>query len=206
MTIPTKTGRSHHSPGIAALLFLVMLSARGSCSSAGEAPAWEQKRSLEKFRTLLAHSPFSLPTAEQNSPLAERYALTGIVSIGGVDQVFVFDRTDQSRELVGRSPNSKGMSLVAVLRDTGASPKASISIGGETGTIGFMESSPPQAQPAVQAAQPGSPAFQGQAPQPAVQLPTLPPLPQQQPGSPQQGRRIIRRPVIHAPQPAAPHP
>lgn len=172
------------------------------CQAAAETPAWERKRTLESFRPLLSHSPFSLPTAEQNSPLSERYALTGIVSVGGVDQVFVFDKTDQSRELIGRSPNSKGMSLVAVLRDTGSSPKASISIGGETGTIGFLESqAPPSQPPAQQAPQPGSPAAAPiiQQGAPATGAP-------QQPGSPQAGRRIIRRPVINAPQPVAPHP
>lgn len=174
---------------------------------AEETPSWAQPRSLDQFKPLLTHSPFSLPTAEQSSPLAERYALTGIVSMDGVDQVFVFDRTDQSRDLVGKIPNAKGMSLVSVLRESGEQPKASVTIGGETGTIGFLEASAKQGQPPVPTpAQPGSPASAGQPTQAAVQLPPLPPLPQIPNGSAQPGRRIIRRPVINAPQPASPHP
>lgn len=197
-------------PPVALLLALtavmVFMVAGSSPLSAEEIPAWEQTRTLDQFKALLAHSPFSLPTAEQSSPLAERYALTGIISMDGVEQVFVFDRTDQSRDLVGRTPNAKGMSLVSVLKDAGEQPKASVTIGGETGTIGFMESSAKQGQPPVPTpAQPGSPASAGQPTPVAVQLPPLPPLPQIPNGSAQPGRRIIRRPVINAPQPP-PHP
>jgi len=170
---------------------------------------WEKSRDLKSFQTLLKHSPFSLPTAEESSPLADRYALTGIVTINGEDQVFVFDRTDQSRELVGKTPNAKNMSLVSLIREGNSAPqKASIMIGSESGPIGFLEAKQPQGgNPAVPV--PGSVAAGlagSQQPQQGAQLPQLPPLPQlpqaqqiQQPTQP--GRRIIRRPMIQAPQP-----
>ncbi len=170
---------------------------------------WEKSRDLKAFQPLLKHSPFSLPTAEDSSPLADRYALTGIVTINGEDQVFVFDRTDQSRELVGKIPNAKNMSLVSLIREGNSAPqKASIMIGSESGTIGFLEAKQPQGgNPAAPV--PGSAAAGltgSQPPQQGAQLPQLPPLPQlpqaqqtQQPTQP--GRRIIRRPMIQAPQP-----
>jgi hypothetical protein len=169
---------------------------------------WEKSRDSKSFQSLLKHSPFSLPTAEESSPLAERYALTGIVTINGEDQVFVFDRTDQSRELVGKTPNTKNMSLVSLIREGNSAPqKASIMIGSESGTISFLEAKQPQGgNPAAPV--PGSAAAGltgSQPPRQGAQLPQLPPLPQlpqaqqtQQPSQP--GRRIIRRPMIQAPQ------
>jgi hypothetical protein len=201
-----------------ALLYLLPATAFGGSGVGGGAtdPAehpWEKPRGLNSFQSLLKHSPFSLPTAEDSSPLAERYAMTGIVTIDGEDQIFVFDRTDQSRELVGRSPNIKNMSLVSLIREGSTSPqKASIMVGGESGTIGFLESAQPQgmvspaAQPVPGSVSAGTPGAQN--PQQRVQLPPLPPLPQEQPGSQsaQTGRRIIRRPMIQAPQSQSPTP
>jgi len=166
--------------------------------------SWEKPRDLSSFQQLLKHSPFSLPTAEESSPLADRYAMTGIVNINGEEQIFVFDRTDQSRELIGRKPNAKNMFLVSLIQDGNTAPqKANISVGSETGTIGFLESTQQKGAPPAQAA-PGSVAagISGvQGTQPAVQLPQLPPLPQLPGAQPARGRRIIRRPVITTPQP-----
>ena len=171
-----------------------------------EAP-WKKPRTLSAFADLLKHSPFSLPTAEESSPLAERYAITGVVTIGGKDQVFVFDRTDQSRELLTLTPNSKNMALVSIIRQGNSPLKASIRVGNETGTIGYLEASGQPDQNVAAQAAPGSPAA-GTPPggRPGqVRLPQLPPLPTQ-PGASQPmqgpvapGRRIIRRPVITAP-------
>lgn len=189
-------GLSRHGLLIAALL---------SCSGAATASdspseAWEKPRELEAFRKLIARSPFSLPTAEESSPLAERYAMTGIITIGGEEQVFVFDRTDQSRELLTGRPNAKNMSLVTLVREGKNPIKATIRVGGETGTIGFMEGGSPAAQAAPPA--PGSPAS-ANAPAPGVKLPPLPPLPKTPSNTPP-GRRIIRRPVVTAPQTTQP--
>ena len=176
--------------------------------------SWEKSRMISDFQNLLKHSPFSLPTAEEGSPLAERYAMTGIISIGGEQEVFVFDRTDQSRELISRTPNAKNMALVSILRDGNAPPtKATIRVGNETGIISYLESVPQQSV-AGQQSPPGSPASVSQGPgRPGVQLPNLPVLPRQPimgPGAPGQppnqlppARRIIRRPII-SPQQAQP--
>lgn len=161
-------------------------------------PPWEVPRDISTFSKLLAHSPFSLPTAEESSPLSERYALTGIITLNGEEQVFVFDRTDQSRELLTAKPNAKNMSLLSLVREGNNHAKASIRIGSEVGTIGFMEAvnTAEAVQPGVPA--PGSPAS-ANAPASGVKLPPLPPLPKS-PASNPQGRRIIRRPVVTAPQ------
>jgi hypothetical protein len=183
-------------------LLIAALLCYSGAATASDSPseAWEKPRELEAFGKLIARSPFSLPTAEESSPLAERYAMTGIITIGGEEQVFVFDRTDQSRELLTGRPNAKNMSLVSLIREGKNPVKATIRVGGETGTIGFMEGGNPAAQAAAPA--PGSPAS-ANAPAPGVKLPPLPPLPKTPSNTPP-GRRIIRRPVVTAPQNSQP--
>lgn len=184
---------------------LGMISAGHTESTAPLPPElWEKPRTLEDFQTLLQRSPFSLPTAEESSPLAERYALTGIVTIGGVEEIFVFDRTDQSREMLTRTPNTKNMSLVTLIREGSALPqKATIRVGAVTGTIGYLEATPQQQiQPAALQA-PGPPATVKQL---GVKLPPLPLPPGaintgQSPVIAPQTHRIIRRPMVTPPQP-----
>ena len=202
---------------IGALLLIILMPGEKALATAS---AWEKPRQLGDFQGLMKKSPFSLPTAEETSPLSERYAMTGIITIGGVDQVFVFDRTDQSRELLTTKPNAKNMALVSLQKEGSAPPKATIRIGGETGTIGYLEASaqptgPVAAQPAQGSVAAGNPAAARQG----GRLPPLPTLPQQNAAngapvnSPQQvgasgqpaaatppTRRIIRRPVVTAPQ------
>lgn len=178
---------SRHLLILAGLLALHALAPRVN----GETPLWEIPRSLDRFQSLLDRSPFSLPTAEESSPLSERFSMTGIVTIDGEEEVFVFDNSDQSRELLGKTPNARNMSLVTLVREEGIPVKATIRVGGETGTIGFKESSQPKGQ--VPAA--FNPA---QPPQAPVTIPALPPLPKQPAASPP-NRRIIRRPVVNAP-------
>ena len=173
---------------------------------AAEQAPWEMPRNLSSFESLLKRSPFTLPTAEESSPLSERFAMTGIASIAGEDQVFVFDRTDQSRFLLTAKPNEKNMSLVSVVRQDNSPLKASIRVGNETGTIGFLEASQQPAQPQGPPA-PGSPAAaNATGNQQTVKLPSLPPLPQLPAGPGAPGRRIIRRPVVAPPQQAQPTP
>ena len=180
---------------------------RGGLVYADITPVWEKPRALTEFQSLLDHSPFSLPTAEESSPLSDRYALTGIVTIDGVEQVFVFDRTDQSRELLTHTPNTKNMSLVALVREGDKPPeKATIRVGADTGTIAYMEASPQQ-----QLQQPFMMGIPGSGMRPGLQLPSLPMRPnitgpQMPPGMNPQFRHIIRRPMITPPppQPASP--
>lgn len=194
---------------LAPALLLILLAwgaDHAPAADATETPPWEKPRTIESFDRLLSHSPFSLPTAEESSPLSERYAITGVVTLGGEDQVFVFDRNDQSRELVNSKPNSKNMTLVSVIREGKTPQKASIRVGGETGTIGFMESSAPKTAPPA----PGQPVpmpmpMPPQQPPQTVQLPNLPPVPQQPGQGGWNNRRIIRRPVVTAPRPNSPN-
>ena len=184
---------------------------------AASPPAWEKPRQLSDFQFLLKRSPFSLPTAEESSPLAERYAMTGIITIGGHEQVFVMDRNDQSRELLTQKPNAKNMALVSILREGNSPPqKATIRVGEETGTIGYLEASQQQVAPVpAQAAQRPANVSGSNTPgaRPGVQLPPLPRLPQNPVTGPQNPqtqtpptRRLIRRPVVmpQQSQPTAP--
>ena len=170
---------------------------------------WERPRNLSDFQPLLHHSPFSLPTAEESSPLSERYAITGIVTIGGEEQIFIFDRTDQSRDLLTHAPNLKNMSLIALDRSGNLPPqKATIRVGDETGVIGYKAAAPQQSTPVQTQAAPGSVAA---GMNPGMRLPRLPQLPQlpQQPNAavpqsatvtpPAQSHIIIRRPVVNPP-------
>lgn len=190
---------SRHHALIALIPTIPLLAGAVLAANAPESSPWEKPRSLETFRKLLDHSPFSLPTAEESSPLSDRFAITGIITNGKEEEIFVFDRTDQSRTLLTKKPNEKDMCLVSILREeNGSTPKATIRIGSESGTIGFMEASK-QTQAAPPA--PGSPAAGPAVPgQQTVQLPSLPPLPQQPSAAPPT-RRIIRRPVVGPPQP-----
>jgi hypothetical protein len=103
---------------------------------------WMKPRELTDFQSLLLHSPFSLATAEESSPLSERYAITGIVTIDGDEEIFVLDKNDQNRELLTKKPNKKMMSLVNIVKDSDPNKlKATITINGETGVITSPEPS-----------------------------------------------------------------
>jgi hypothetical protein len=194
---------SRHPVWISGLVATFLLPSFGIATE--QAP-WEMPRNLSSFESLLKRSPFTLPTSEESSPLSERFAMTGIASIAGEEQVFVFDRTDQSRFLLTDKPNEKNMSLVSIVRQDNSPLKASIRVGNETGTIGFLEASQQPAQPQGPPA-PGSPAAaNATGGQQTVKLPSLPPLPQLPAGPGAPGRRIIRRPVVAPPQQTQPTP
>ena len=66
-----------------AILFFLLIS---PFCLAEEAPnfdsePWLRPRSMENFKSLLERSPFSLPTAEENTAIAERFVLTGAATI-----------------------------------------------------------------------------------------------------------------------------
>ncbi|OHE74800.1 MAG: hypothetical protein A3F67_06025 [Verrucomicrobia bacterium RIFCSPHIGHO2_12_FULL_41_10] len=201
---------------------------KSSITSSSE--PWALKRDISNFQALLAHSPFSLATAEESSPLSERYAVTGIVNIDGEEQVFVFDRMDQSRELVTKKPNSKSMALLNIPEEKDPNQiKVTIRVGEETGVISSMEPTPPQGlgpqrgipqRPGYPSSPtmmpPGTrnnlrPGAMSRYPNPSQQYPTG--YPSTYPGgntslppsalSNPNSRRIIRRPVI-SPQGGAP--
>ena len=178
-----------------ALLFSLVL---GSVTARSDDP-WALPRDLSQFQFLLDRSPFSLPTAEESSPLADRYTLTGAVSQDGEPMVFVLDKTTQERHMLSKTPDKLGMGLVEYLPDPDPRRmRATIKVNGQVATISYSEPASSQ--------QPGAP--QNAAP-PAPQNPTAvvnpPPTQTLASGSPQitqptNGQapptRVIRRRII----------
>ena len=182
-----------------ALVFSCFL---GSVMAQNDEP-WAQPRDFARFQFLLDRSPFSLPTAEESSPVAERYTLTGAVSINGDPLVFVLDKTTQERHMLSKTPNKLDMALVDYMPDP--DPRrmhATIKISGQLATISYSE------PVAVQGQQQAVPQIPGQAPQnpnpsavvnqpPGQVLAGAAPQNMQQPSNTQSPqRRIIRRRII----------
>ena len=175
---------------------------------------WLRPRSMENFKSLLERSPFSLPTAEENTAIAERFVLTGAATINETPVVFVLDKNTQNRLMLEKSNSSDSSSkdqLLELFQD--ADPKnlrASVQIESQRTKIRFSETSfePPSGQP-----------MPPQANAPTQPMPPMPPAPphqqvaapgQQQPAvqpgnnaNAQPPRRVIRRRVISGQPPAA---
>ena len=125
---------------------IVSIYAKENKSKAESAPTplspWMKPRELSSFQSLLQHSPFSLATAEESSPLSERYAVTGVITLDGEEEIFVLDKNDQSRELLTKKPNKKSMALVNIVKEPDPNKlKATIRVNGETGVITSPEPS-----------------------------------------------------------------
>ncbi|MBM3857404.1 MAG: hypothetical protein FJ390_05505 [Verrucomicrobia bacterium] len=186
------------------LFSLLLLSTALADEPVDPTAPWMKPRELSSFQTLLKHSPFSLATAEDASPLSERYMLTGIITLGGEDQIFIMDRNDQSREILTKKPNSKGMALVNIIRDADPNKlKATIRVNGETGVINntdLADNNGKGSRPGMPNSPyskngshlPATPRYPGQG---------YPPSPQNQgfPPSNYNNRRVIRRPPISGP-------
>ena len=177
----------------------IFLATAASVLAADDAP-WLEPRSMEKFQVLLSRSPFSLPTAEESAPVADRFFLTGAATINNEAVVFVLDKNTQIRHMLGAKPDAANNQLLDYKPDS--DPKnmsARIRIEGQETMIRYAEV-PAEAQP-------------------APPRPMNPPLPQQ-PGAPQPPpgsaavqpanangneppRRVIRRRVISGQPPAA---
>ena len=171
-------------------------------------PPWMKPRDLSSFQTLLQHSPFSLATAEDSSPISDRYMLTGIITLDGEEEAFVMDRNDQSRELLTKKPNTKGMALINIIHDDDPNKlKATIRVNGETGVInnidlaenngkGSRPGSPTSPYNKSGSHLPATPRYPGTYPgagrMPSSQSPGLP-------SSNYNNRRVIRRPPISTP-------
>lgn len=181
-----------------ALVFSCLL---GSAMAQNEDP-WTQPRDLAQFQFLLDRSPFSLPTAEESSPVADRYTLTGAASINGEPIVFILDKTTQERHMITKAPNKFNIGLVDYLPDP--DPRrmhASIKINGQVATLSYSE------PVAVQGQQPAAPQNAGGAPQnqnpmavvnlpPGQVMATGAPPNMQQPNGQSPQRRVIRRRII----------
>ncbi|MDX2080799.1 MAG: hypothetical protein SFU53_08445 [Terrimicrobiaceae bacterium] len=184
------------------LLPILITLAPGLLLAAEQTPErWAQPRELSSFQFLLERSPFSLPTAEESSPLADRYAVTGAVSINGEPLVFVMDRNTQERHMISKTTPKADVNLVEFLPDP--DPKrmrATIRVNGEIATLSYSEPGPDPTQ--MQGGQ--TTAIPQPMPQP---VPGAPPAVNAQPGAPamtvtrpgdqQPPRRIIRRRIIN---------
>lgn len=155
-------------------------------------------RDMASFEFLFARSPFSLPTAEESSPLADRYTLTGAAAWGGEQRVFVLDRTSQQRHVVSAGKGPGDMLLLEFLPE--ADPRkmrARVQIGDQVATIAFAE--PPQAvvpnQPQNGQPMPAAPG----SPQPGVPPPVI--SGGTNPNQPVRRSIIRRRPVTGVPAP-----
>ena len=181
-----------------ALVFSCFL---GSVMAQDDEP-WAQQRDFSRFQFLLDRSPFSLPTAEESSPVADKYTLTGAVSINGDPLIFVLDKTTQERHMLSKTPNKLDMVLVDYMPDP--DPRrmhATIKVGGQLATISYSE------PVAVQGQQPGVAQNTGAVPQnpnpstvvnlpPGQILAGGPPPNIQQPNAQSPQRRVIRRRII----------
>jgi hypothetical protein len=187
------------------LITVVSAQAARAESDSAAAEPWTEAREFAAFQFLLERSPFSLPTAEESSPVADRFALTGAVAIDGEPLVFVLDKTTQTRQMVSKKANDNNVSLVEYLPDPDPRRmRATIRVDGQVATISYAEAA--AAQPPGSA--PNMPtAMNGQAVMPNVpgapQMPQVagqPPGTTIAPGTGQPGqqppRRIIRRRVI----------
>jgi len=173
----------------------------GSVMAQSEDP-WARPRDISQFQFLMDRSPFSLPTAEETSPLADRYTLTGAASLNGEPMIFVLDKTTQEHHMLSKTANKLDMGLVEYLPDPDPRRmRATIKINGQTATISYSEPA------AVQGQQPGVPQNPGTAapnqnptavvnpPPGQVMAAGAPPNMQQSSGQPPQ-RRVIRRRII----------
>lgn len=182
-----------------ALIFSMVL---GTLLAQSDDP-WAQPRDIARFQFLVDRSPFSLPTAEESSPLADRFTLTGAMSLNGEPQIFVLDKTTQERHLLSKTPNKLNMGLVEYLPDPDPRHmRATIRVNDQTATITFSDTAAAPGQ------QPGMPQNAGMVP-PQVPQPGAPSAPQpnqvatngnpqmmpQPNGQPPQ-RRVIRRRII----------
>ncbi|MCX6974036.1 MAG: hypothetical protein NTZ94_06975 [Verrucomicrobia bacterium] len=182
-----------------ALIFIVGTCAVSLASDQADA-LWLQPRSMDKFQILLDRSPFSLPTAEESAPMAERFSITGSATINEEPVVFIVDKNTQNRLMLGKNPDSSGNVLLEYLPDLNPQKmKASIRIDGQVTTVAYAEvaADQPQQAPPVpmvpNAVQPPP----GSQPPPGAVNPAQPQDPSQQP------RRVIRRRVISGQNPPA---
>lgn len=176
------------------------------------AAPWLASRSMDNFRVLLDRSPFSLPTAEEAAPGAERFFLTGAATINGEPVVFVLDKNTQVRHMIGRTPNAANSKLLEYTPSQDPkNMRARIRIEGMEISVGYSDFG---SESGAAPQSPGAPPMIPQVPnpqQPGIPAPPQPPQPpppniQQSNGAQdaQPPRRVIRRRVITNQPPVAP--
>lgn len=164
---------------------------------------WLLPRSMDAFQNLLDRSPFSLPTAEESAPLADRFSLTGAATIDGKPVVFVFDKNTQNRLMLGQSPDGSNNQLLDFQPDSDPQKMtARVRLEGQESVLRYAESAPAaqgMPQPPVAGNFPPQPGPPQAVPPGQVVTTNAQPAPNQPP------RRVIRRRVISG-QPPAPQP
>jgi hypothetical protein len=197
-------------------ILILALSSGLSVASEGvdlDAAPWLKPRSMENFKSLLQRSPFSLPTAEENTAAPDRFSLTGVATIDEKPVVFVFDKNTQNRLMLQKMEGTENQSrdhLVELFANSDPkNVRASVQIEGQRSEIHFAENAftSPAGQPMPQPAPaPGHPIPPGPQPPQPPQAPANAQQPAVQPGAnpnSQQPRRVIRRRVISGQAPSA---
>lgn len=187
------------------ILTMLLSAAASTALLAEDAPErWTQPRELGAFQFLLERSPFSLPTAEESSPLTDRYAITGAVSINGDPLVFVMDRNTQERHMITKTTPKADVNLVEFLPDPDPRRmRATIRVNGQVATLSYSEPGPDpnmmQGGHAAAMPQPVPQPMPGVPPGGNIQpgAPGGPNMAVVNPGEPQPPRRIIRRRIIN---------
>ena len=161
---------------------------------------WTEQRSMENFQVLLNRSPFSLPTAEESAPSADRFFLTGAATIDNEPVVFILDKNTQARHMVGKKPDSANNQLLdyqpsADLKNM----SARVRIEGQEALIRYAEVPAEMHSPPQVPMNPQMPQQLGAAPQPPGATADQPSAPA---GS-EPPRRVIRRRVISGQPPAS---
>ncbi|MEO8204732.1 MAG: hypothetical protein ABI615_01030 [Chthoniobacterales bacterium] len=95
------------------------------------------------FSALFAKSPFVMATASEQSPISQRYVITGTVKIGDDARVFLLDKTTQNRLMISKTQADGPVSLISLQSNSDPTQvRATIRAGSETGVVGFAKSQP----------------------------------------------------------------
>lgn len=173
---------------LAALASLAgMALAHAQMEDAGLPP--EGPRDFSAFAKLMARSPFMMPSSGgENSPLSQRFTLTGAAKINDKPHVFLLDTQNQSRLILSPGQPDGDVELVSFEENAEASKvRAVIRVGTETASLSFGQAqlAPPPAAPGAPA-ESTSPALTSAAPTSAVAPANNPALTNAQTNSPPQ--------------------
>ena len=165
----------------------------GASLRAQSVPA-EGPRDAAQFAALFARSPFVMPSGGDQSPLSQRYSITGVASIDGEPRVFLLDQATKQRLTIYAGNPDGNVSLVSFKpNDNLSQVRATIRAGSETGEVSFSKN---QLSPVLNATAAAPPPAATPPPAPALSAPPTTELvaaPQPQPSPPASTRRIIRR-------------
>lgn len=186
---------------------------RAQVEEAGLPP--DGPRDFSAFAKLMARSPFMMPSSGgENSPLSQRFTLTGAAKINDKPHIFLLDTQNQARLILSPGQPDGDVELVSFEENAEASKvRAVIRVGTETASLSFGQAqlAPPPAAPSAPA-ESASPALTSATPanpaapstQPALTNTNAAPQPSAadlqaagiSPGTPLQAvppRRILRR-------------